>query len=204
MQGAWSLTGVLSIWVDGLVTLDAGRDRLRRRVYASTGTALYDAIVKGLEYARQGRHRKKALIVLTDGNDTSSRMKERDAVDAIRRSDVLVYALGIGYRERGGVPHDVLAEGLGTPDPVDMPRLRRLAEPVGGRAYELAGAGDSEVDTIDGAVVDIARELRLQYTIGYYSTNSRKDGKSRRLRVDTTRPGLSVRARRGYWAPRQP
>jgi len=193
--------------VDVVATADEGRDRLRRqidRLQALGGTALYDAMIEGLEHARRGRHRKKALILITDGNDTASARDEGDAIDAVRRSEVLMYALGIGHGERGSFGHDLFGGPFGDPDEVDIRTLRRLAEPTGGRAYELDDAHRGGVDRIDQTVVDIARELRVQYTIGYYPTNTRKDGKLRRLKLETTRPGLTVRARSGYWEPRAP
>ena len=192
--------------VDVVATADEGRDRLRRqigRLQASGGTALYDATIEGLEHASRGRHRKKALILITDGNDTTSVRGEGDAFDAVRRSEVLMYALGIGHGERGSFGHDLFGGGFGHPDEVDIRTLRRLAEPTGGRAYELDDAHRGGVDRIDQTVVEIAREQRVQYTIGYYPTNPRKEGKFRRLKLETTRPGLTVRARSGYWEPRE-
>ena len=196
-----------SNFVDVVATADEDRSRLRRgmgRLSASGGTALYDAIIEGLEHARRGHHRKKALIVITDGNDTSSTRDEGEAIDLVRRSEVLVYALGIGHGRRGSFGHDLFGGRLGRPDAVDIRTLRRLADPTGGRAYELEDAHRGGVDRIDASVVEIARELRVQYTLGYYPTNTCKDGKFRRLKVETTRPGLTVRARSGYWAPREP
>ena len=124
--------------VDVVATADEGRDRLRRqigRLRASGGTALYDAIVEGLEHARRGRHRKKALLLITDGNDTASSRNEGDAVEAVRRSEVLVYALGIGHGERGSFGHGVFGVRFRDPDEVDIRTLRRLTEHAGGRAY---------------------------------------------------------------------
>ena len=196
-----------SNFVDVVATADEDRSRLRRsmgRLSAAGGTALYDAIIEGLDHARRGRHRKKALIVITDGNDTASRRDEGDAIDAVRRSEVLVYALGIGHGERGSFGHDPFGGRLGQPDRIDIRTLHRLAEPTGGRAYELEDAHRGGVDRIDASVIEIARELRLQYTLGYYPTNTRRDGKFRRIKVETTRPGLTVRARSGYWAAREP
>jgi Ca-activated chloride channel family protein len=171
---------------------------------ASGGTALYDAVIEGIEHARRGRHRKKALILITDGNDTASERDEGDAVDMVRRSEVLVYALGIGHGERGSFGHGLFGSAFGHSDAVDMRTLRRLADPTGGRAYELDNPHRGGVDRIDQTVIDIARELRVQYTVGYYPTNRRKDGKFRRLTIEAIRPGLTVRARSGYWAPREP
>ncbi|HLG54284.1 MAG TPA: VWA domain-containing protein [Vicinamibacterales bacterium] len=133
-----------SNFVDVVATADEGRDQLRRqigRLVASGGTALYDAMVEGLDHARRGRHRKKALIVVTDGNDTSSTRDEDDAIDAVRRSEVLVYALGIGHGERGSFGHDLFSGRFGHPDEVDIRTLRRLAEPSGGRASVRARRG---------------------------------------------------------------
>ena len=186
----------------------AGEDRARirnalGRLRANGGTALYDAIVEGLEHARRGQHRKKALLVITDGNDTASMRDFGDARDAVRRSEVLVYALGIGHGSRGTFGHAPFGhDPSARPDEVDLRTLRGLAEPSGGRAYRLEQAHRGGVDLVDQAVVEIARELRLQYTLVYYPTNTRKDGKFRRIKVETTRPGVTIRARAGYWAPR--
>ncbi len=185
-----------SQFVEVVSAAGEGRDRLRRQIgqlRAFGGTALNDAILDGLEHARRGRHRKKALIVITDGNDTSSTAPARDVIDAVRRSEVLVYALGIGHGERGSFGHG--------PDKVDIGFLRRVAEPTGGRAYDLEDAHRGGVDQVDLAVSTIARELRVQYTIGYYPTNTRKDGAFRRITINTTRVGETVRARSGFWAP---
>lgn len=186
----------------------AGEDRLRfrsalGRLRADGGTALYDAVVDGVEHARRGRHRKKALVAITDGNDTASGRDFGEARDAVRRSEVLLYALGIGHGTRGTFGHAPFGhDSLARPDEVDLRTLRGLAEPSGGRAYRLEQAHRGGVDLVDQAVVDIVRELRLQYTIAYYSTNTRKDSKFRRIKVETTRPGVTIRARAGYWAPR--
>lgn len=193
--------------VEVVATGSEDRTRLRRelgRLYATGGTALYDAVLEALEHARRGQHRKKALIVITDGNDTASGRDYGAVTAAVRRSEVLIYALGIGHGARGSFGHGTLGhDPFGRPDEVDIRTLRGLAEPTGGRAYRLEEAHRRGVDLIDQAVVEIARELRLQYTIGYYPTNTRKDGKFRRVKVETTRPGLTVRARSGYWARRE-
>lgn len=95
-------------------------------------TALYDAVVLGLQRITQGKHRKRALLLLTDGNDTSSSTKFDAVISLARRSEVTIYALGIGHGERGSFGHD--PHGSRSGDIVDMRVLRAFAEPTGGAA----------------------------------------------------------------------
>lgn len=184
-----------------LVERAAPSDRdLRRTIgglQAVGSTALYDAVVEGLETAQRGKHRKKVLLVITDGNDTSSRIGRRQAMEAARGAEVLVYCLGIGHGERGSFGHGP----LGRPDRVDIDTLLDLAEPSGGRAYLLEEPHRGGADLIDNAVAEIGQELRQQYTLGYYPNVSSEDRSYRRIKVETTNPALEVRTRKGYWAP---
>jgi Ca-activated chloride channel family protein len=170
-----------------------GLDRLK----AFGATSLYDAIYQGLLQVRNGKHQKKALLVITDGNDTVSRVTHGEVLTLARKSEVLIYCLGIGHGEKGSFGH---SEAL-FQDVVDINVLRSLSEASGGRSYlleeELHGQG---VDKIDRTVQDIAKELRGQYTLGYSPTNTKKDGSYRTIRIEVKKGDYLVRAKPGYQA----
>lgn len=156
------------------------RSRLRRAIRgldARGGTALYDAVIGGLLQLQRGRHQKKALLLVTDGNDTASRASLSDAIDAARRSEAIIYALGIGHGEGGVFGHqpDTFK------DIVDAKVLQRIADRTGGRSFVLeAGHEKGGVDRIDQACLEVSNELRTQYVLGYYPKNprTRSSGKS--------------------------
>lgn len=187
------------------------RDRLEQRIgrlQADGGTALFDAAREGAITVGRGQHGKRVVLLITDGNDTTSRSTKRDAIDAVTRSEALLYAVGIGHGERGSFGHDIFGRGGGhgggiargrpTDDRVDAGTLRDLAEPTGGRHYVLEQAHRGGRDLIDETVQEIAAELRHQYTLGYYPSSPSSDGKFRRITVETADRSLRVRARRGY------
>lgn len=179
------------------------RDRVRRaidRLRPNGGTALFDAVVEGVSELQRARHDKKALLLVTDGNDNSSRTRPRDAFNFVTKSEVLLYGLGIGHGERGSFGHDLLGQN----DRVDIGVLERLADPTGGRSYLLEEAHRKGVDRIDQTVRQIGDELRQQYSLGYYPTNISKDGSFRRIQMRMTNASYRVRARSGYFAPKAP
>lgn len=181
----------------------ADRARLQRAVADLTpggSTALYDAIHAGVQRAMEGRHRKKVAIVISDGNDTGSDRSEADAAAAVRQSEVLLYALGIGHGARGSYGHGA----LGRADEVDGKMLRSLAEPSGGRAWVLEGAHRGGVDLVDQAIKEIGVELRQQYTLGYYPKPGKAERSYRKLRVEVSGGQYRVRTRSGFFmSPRE-
>ena len=160
------------------------------------GTALYDAIALGLQKVKQGKNKKRALLLLTDGNDTQSKMDLQTVLSLARSSEVIIYALGIGHGEKGNVHL-----GLSVEDTVDMRVLRSLADTTGGNAYYLEAAHEGGVDRVDEAANEVAAELKQQYTLGYYPTNQKKDGGFRQIVVEVKDKDLRVRTKRGYYAP---
>ena len=147
-------------------------------------TALYDAIALALPTAQEGRHVKKALLVISDGNDTRSLVTLTELRRAIVESDVLVYALGIdnppGARQ--------------TSERVDVAALRQITDDTGGRTEAVRGLGG-----LNAAIARIADELRQQYSLGY-STSVSGDARWHELRVEVRDRGMNVRARRGFIA----
>jgi Ca-activated chloride channel family protein len=186
-----------------------------RRMNATGGTALYDALSEGLTKIRSGRHSKRAILVITDGQDTASATTLDEVLQSIRQSEVLIYPVGISgltYAKGADAPGmDLLSAFLpGKPerpaqsqrDEVDLNVLRALAENSGGRAFLLAERFVNRGGQIEKVFDAIADELRSQYTLGFYPSQP-DDGRYHSLRV-RARSGGIVRARRGYLATRNP
>lgn len=167
-------------------------------------TSLYDAVVLGLQRLAQGKNRKRALLLLTDGNDTASSTSFENVIALARRSEAIIYALGIGHGERGSFGHDDLSGILGRQagDGVDMRVLKAFAENTGGNAFYLENAHVGGRDLVDEAAIQVAKELKQQYTLGYRPTNRRKDGAFRQIKVELADKSLRVRTKRGYYAAR--
>jgi Ca-activated chloride channel family protein len=186
------------------LVLDSTSDRqqIKRAVRSLEpfgSTALYDAIVEGLQRLQSSKQKKKALLLVTDGRDTSSQTTLSEAVGTARQSEAIIYALGIGHGEKGVFGH---LQG-GFEDTVDMDALRQITDPTGGRAVLLEGKHKKNgVDQIDQAALEVSAELRNQYTLGYYPTNKSKDGTFRRLEIRAKNPDYIVRTRTGYLAPK--
>lgn len=148
-------------------------------------TALYDAIYLGLEKIRAARNEKKALIVITDGEDNSSRYTFSELKDFVKESDTQIYVIG----ERGDM-------GYGRNIITEIVRL------TGGRAFF-----PNNFKQLDYYCDLIHSELRNQYLVGYTPTDRRNDGTWRKLKVSLEAPEgmprLKVRAKEGYFAPRK-
>lgn len=144
----------------------------------SGGTNFYDAIYLACHEKLSGEAGRKAIVVLTDAEDTGSRVKLQDAVEAAQRSDTVV---------------DIL---LVAADGGDEGVARRLAEETGGRVIIVRSERSLEkgFDTL-------IEELRNQYTLGYTPTNKKHDGTYRKIRVEMKNKDYSTLARRGYYAP---
>ena len=178
------------------------RQRLRRaigRLRPRGSTALYEAVVEGLQHLQAGRHKKKALLVITDGNDTSSNITLQEAAATAQQSEAIIYALGIGHGEHGSFGH---LPGM-FKDTVDVDALQQLTDGTGGRTFLVEGTHRrGGVDVIDQACQEVGAELRGQYTIGYYPKNKNRDGTYRRIRIKVRNGDYTVRTREGYFAPR--
>jgi VWFA-related protein len=150
-------------------------------------TAIWDAVALTSRnvLARAPGLRRRAIILLTDGRDTASRLVKADAVNSTLAAEAVIYVIGIGTNEDGGIKRD---------------ELRELAQRTGGRAF----FPDKKLD-LNGAFAEIERELRTQYLIAYSSTNKRRDGGYRKVTVEITNPelrkqNLELRHRPGYFA----
>jgi Ca-activated chloride channel homolog len=150
------------------------------------GTAILDAVATSLGIAAEGAHTKKALLVLSDGIDTSSQRSVKEVQEAIRRSEILVYALAVNGTADGG---------LFDTDAVDANALRKLTDDTGGRTEVVKG-----FKNLDQATSRLADELNQQYVIGYAAPPNR-DGRWHTIKVEVVKKrGTRVRARSGYVA----
>ena len=155
-------------------------------------TGLYNAVYLSLrDLARRpvdGEVRRRAVVLLSDGADTTSLLSDDQVLDAARRAEVTVYAVGLGIAASGGKALD------------DTGRARyfltALTGETGGRPFFPRGLSE-----LDGVYDRIARELSTQYSLGYVSSNPRRDGKWRKVVVQSARGGLVLRHRAGYFAP---
>lgn len=141
-------------------------------------TALHDAIVFSLHYFR-GTSGRRALVLLSDGDDTSSAVPFRDALEYARRSGVVIYTVGL----------DV---GIGAIEV--RGKLKSLAEETGGRVFYISKATE-----LAGVYDQIERELRSQYLLAFTPDQQGESGVFRKLEVKVTKSGLKARAARGYY-----
>ena len=161
-------------------------------------TALFDALYLAADYAhKEAKNRRRAVILVTDGLDKNSYYKFEEVVDRLRETDVQIYLIGF--------TNDLANDGAWVFKKSDKDKaeglLNRLATETGGRAFFPKELG--EVQTI---AQHISTDLRTQYSIGYYPTNSKRDGTFRAIRVQVNAPGsrrLVAHTRPGYTAPRE-
>jgi Ca-activated chloride channel homolog len=155
-------------------------------------TALLDAVYMALHEMKKSNRARKALLILSDGGDNSSRYTEGEVRSLVRESDSLIYAIGIfeHVSARGRSAEELSGPGL----------LGRMAEQTGGRHFPVENVND-----LPDIAAKIGIELRNRYILGYTSTNQQRDGKYRRVQVRIVQPrGLpSLRAawRMGYYGP---
>jgi len=157
-------------------------------------TALLDAIYLGLSQMKLGRHSKKALLILSDGGDNSSRYTEREIRNLVREADVQIYAIGI-YEPISG-------RGRTSEESSGPSLLTEVAEQTGGRQFPV-----DNLNELPDVAAKIGMELRNQYVLGYLPTNLQKDGKWRRIQVRLNQPkhmpALRAFFKLGYYAPAQ-
>ena len=151
-------------------------------------TALYDAVYLALEKVDEGSNPKKALLMITDGEDNRSRYTFGNVREFVKESDVQIYSIGIVNNWNSQLAMGRTGRAL----------IEELSEVTGGRSFF-----PNSVYELEDITTKIAVELKNQYVIGYFSTNEGKDGKWRKVKVDVNPPRglprLSVRAKQGYY-----
>jgi VWFA-related protein len=151
------------------------------------GTLLYDAVWLGSREKLASEVGRKAMILLTDGEDQGSRESIKSAIEAAQKADVMVYVILIADRGFYG--------GMGYSGDRAMKDLTRE---TGGRVIEVGNDQKKLKEAFD----QIAAELRSQYSIGYTSTNSKLDGSFRKIEIKTKNKDFRIQARSGYYASR--
>jgi Ca-activated chloride channel family protein len=166
-------------------------------LYAQGETAIFDTIIDGLLMVRHGRWDKKALLVVTDGQDNASEQNLQQVIAYARQMGVLIYSIGIG---NSNVDASSMSFGpLGflsiAADAVDARTLEMLSSETGAKTYLLRTLGDGRAMRDDCAA--ISRELREQYTVGFLASDPERGG-YRNVRVDVpSHPDDRVRVRKG-------
>lgn len=153
---------------------------------SQAGTILYDAVYLASNENLKNEVGRKAIILITDGVDTGSKVSRDKAVEAAQKADAIIYSIfyqdAAAYGPFGG-------GGGGEAE------LRRMSDATGGRVFHI-----DRRTTLDDAFKDIQEEMRSQYSLGYSSTNPKKDGSYRKLDIRMSNKDQKVQARKGYYA----
>jgi Ca-activated chloride channel homolog len=169
-------------------------EALQRRMLLSSAkgrTALLDAVYLGLSQMRAARNGKRALLIISDGGDNSSRYNENDIKRLVREADTQLYSIGIfdAFEYRSRTPEELNGPSL----------LSELTELTGGRAFTVENIND-----LPDIAAKIGVELRNQYILGYHPSNKAHDTRWRKIKIKLRTPKglppLSVYAKTGYYA----
>jgi Ca-activated chloride channel homolog len=164
-----------------------------RRTSAGGSTSLYNAVYVALKDLKRivaknsDEIRRQAIIVLSDGEDTSSLLPFEEVLDLAKRSETAIYSVGLRDNELGGASKSFReAEFV----------LRQFAQQTGGRSFF-----PNQLADLNGIYTQISEELSSQYTVGYTSKNPKRDGAWRRIVVQVGRQGVASRTKLGYFGP---
>jgi Ca-activated chloride channel family protein len=172
-------------------TSDVGAlEKAIRQATVNGSTSLYNALYISLKDLKKARintdeTRREAIVVLSDGDDTSSLIGYEEVLDVAKRSNTAIYAIGLKQND-GGSRDFKEAEFV----------LRQLSQETGGRAFF-----PSAVHELPKIYDQIAQELSSQYALGYTSKNPARNGAWRRISIRVGRPNMIGRTRQGYYAP---
>lgn len=156
-------------------------------------TSLYTAVYIALrelnrtELRGMEDRRRRAIVLLSDGEDTSSLVSYDEVLEAAKRAETVVYAIGIRSKDTNWA-----GKGYGQADFA----LRQLTTQTGGRVFFPSSVGE-----LKSIYALISQELSSQYLLGYMPTNQKRDGSWRRINIRAARPGATARTRMGYYAP---
>jgi len=161
---------------------------------AGGSTSLYNAVYIALKDLKKvvaknvDEIRRQAIIVLSDGEDTSSLLPFEEVLDLAKRSETAIYSIGLRSGEGSGSS----TKGFKEAEFV----LRQFSQETGGRSFF-----PNQLSDLNNVYGQIADELSSQYTVGYSSRNTKRDGSWRRVVVRVNRPNLTARTKQGYFAP---
>ncbi len=157
-------------------------------------TALLDGVYMAMNQMKKGRNPRKAILIISDGGDNSSRYTESEVKNAVKEADVQIYAIGIfePMASRGRTPEELSGPAL----------LGEITEQTGGRHFAVDNLAE-----LPDVAAKIGIELRNEYVLGYTPKNAARDGKYRHVQVKLVKttglPQLKAIFRTGYYAPTQ-
>jgi Ca-activated chloride channel homolog len=158
------------------------------RIDSRGSTALYDAVIGSLDHAKKGHKDKKVLLVVTDGEDNTSHNTLEKTIREIQRTDTVIYTIGL----------------LGEENKKNAKRAKRALEDIAKASGGLSFFPENVAD-VKEICENVAHDIRNQYTLAYYPTNTKRDGTFRAVQVDVIPPRgrgkLTARTRNGYYAP---
>jgi Ca-activated chloride channel family protein len=161
------------------------------RIDSRGSTALFDAIIGSLDHLKKAGKDKRVLLVVTDGEDNASHNSLEKTIREIQKTDTVIYTIGLLGEEKRKDKNNA------------MKALKHIAEASGGLAFF-----PESVDDVHAICEQVAHDIRNQYTLAYYPTNTRKDGTFRAVSVQVIPPRgrgkLVARTRNGYYAPGSP
>ncbi len=178
--------------VQGFTADKAALEKAIRGTASGGSTSLYNAIYIALrelgkvKARSQDELRRQAIVLLSDGEDTTSLVSFEEVMELAKRSETSIYTIGLQPRDPTYLKGFREAEFV----------LRQFAQETGGRSFFVQRA-----EELTGVYGQIADELSSQYTLGYASKNTKRDGAFRRVQVQVSRASATARTKRGYYAP---
>lgn len=186
-------TSNIELLEDFTTSMEDANDALDNMV-SGGGTALLDGVVVSSQHAKNGKHRRKALLVISDGDERDSTFTVDQTLDKLREFDVQLYMIGF--------PEEVNEDGglfKRSPRKKAIELINKLTTESGGQAYF-----PRELADLESIAKKIGSDLRSQYSIGYYPSNGKLDGTFRKLKVILSdNKEYAVRTRSGYFAPKE-
>jgi Ca-activated chloride channel family protein len=158
-----------------------------RKIRAGGGTALYDAVYLAVNKKLANESGRRIVILITDGDDNSSRVSLTETLEAAQRNEVTIYGISTNSAAYFGSKEQERGDKT----------LKKLSEETGGKAFFPL-----KIQDLASSFLDIHDELRSQYQIGYRPLNAKMDGTFRRIRVDLTDKRFKARAKTGYYMPK--
>ena len=160
-------------------------------VRAGGETSLYDAIYLASEEKLRDEAGRKVMVVISDGEDTASLVSKEEAIESAQKSDALIFGIGVRGRQTGGGFGGVIGNGFGD--------LQRFCDETGGAFF----SPEAKFGDIQEAFRSIRETLQGQYSLAYSPTDETKDGTYRAIEVRCKNRGVRIRARKGYYAPKE-
>jgi Ca-activated chloride channel family protein len=154
---------------------------------AGGGTAMFDAIYLAMTKKLADQKGRHVAVIISDGDDNSSDKTIDEVIETAQKTDTVIYAVSTNSPELFGSENDR-----------GNKYLKRISDETGGRLFT-----PTKIDDLTKSFIEISKELRSQYTLGYRSTNTKRDGTYRRIRINAANKQVKVRARDGYFAARQ-